>query len=175
MGCHFPLQRLCPTQGSNPHHLCLLHWQADSLSLCHLGSPESQRQWFVCVCESHSVMFDSSTPQTEACQISLSMEFSRQEYWSGLPFPSPRDLPNPGIKPRSPTLQADSLPSEPPGKPAVVCNQLQNSTAGRDPTSCCLGLGWSSGNPPWGTSSCWDLDPGLSRLLEYQHERDTGP
>ena len=41
---------------------------------------------------------------------------SRQEYWSGLPFPSPGDLPNPGIKPRSPTLQADTLPSEPPGK-----------------------------------------------------------
>ena len=41
----------------------------------------------------------------------------RQEYWSGLPYPPPVDLPNPGIKPRSPTLQADSLPSEPPGKP----------------------------------------------------------
>ena len=46
-----------------------------------------------------------------------SMEFSRQEYWSGLPFPSPGDLPNPGIEPRSPALQADALPSEPPGKP----------------------------------------------------------
>ena len=45
------------------------------------------------------------------------MEFSRQEYWSGLPFPSPGDLPNPGIKPGSPTLQADSSLSEPPGKP----------------------------------------------------------
>jgi len=44
------------------------------------------------------------------------MGFSRQEYWSGLPFPSPGDLPNPGIKPRSPTLQADFLPSEPPRK-----------------------------------------------------------
>ena len=44
------------------------------------------------------------------------MEFSRQEYWSGLPFPSPEDLPDPGIEPRSPTLQADSLPAEPPGK-----------------------------------------------------------
>ena len=47
----------------------------------------------------------------------LSMGFSRQEYWSGLPCPSPADLPNPGIKPRSPTLEAESLPSEPPGKP----------------------------------------------------------
>src|SRR5574340_1223802 len=45
------------------------------------------------------------------------MEFSQPEYWSGEPFPSPEDLPNPGIKPRSPTLQADSLPAEPPGKP----------------------------------------------------------
>ena len=44
------------------------------------------------------------------------MEFSWQEYWSGLPFPLPADLPNPGIKPGSPALQADSLPSEPPGK-----------------------------------------------------------
>ena len=47
------------------------------------------------------------------------MIFSRQEYWSGLPCPSPGDLPNPGIKLTSPTLQADSLPSEPPGKPEV--------------------------------------------------------
>ena len=46
-----------------------------------------------------------------------SMEFSRLEYWSGQPFPSPGDLPNPGIKPRSPAWQADSLPAEPQGKP----------------------------------------------------------
>ena len=45
------------------------------------------------------------------------MGFSRQEYWSGLPFPSPGDLPDPGIKPRAPTLEADTLTSEPPGKP----------------------------------------------------------
>jgi len=48
------------------------------------------------------------------------MEFPRQEYWSGLPCPSPEDLPDPGIKPGSPTLQADSLPSEPPGKPHTL-------------------------------------------------------
>ena len=47
------------------------------------------------------------------------MEFSRQEYWSGLPFPSLGDLPNPGIELRSPTLQADTLPSEPQGKPYI--------------------------------------------------------
>jgi len=47
------------------------------------------------------------------------MEFSRQEYWSGLPFPFPADFSDPGIEPGSPTLQADSLPSEPPGKPII--------------------------------------------------------
>ena len=57
------------------------------------------------------------TPWTVAHQAPLSMEFSRQEYWSGLPFLSPKDLPNPGIEPMSLALQADSLPSEPPGKP----------------------------------------------------------
>ena len=49
-------------------------------------------------------------------QAPVSMEFSRQEYWSGLPFPSPGDLPYPGIEPKSPALQADSLLSEPPGR-----------------------------------------------------------
>ena len=52
-----------------------------------------------------------------ACQAPLSMEFSRQDYWSGLSCPPPGDIPNPGIKPRSPTLQADSLPFEAPGSP----------------------------------------------------------
>ena len=59
-----------------------------------------------------------ATPWTVAYQVPLSMEFSRQEYWSGLPFPSLGDLPNPGIKPRSRALLADALPSEPPGKPS---------------------------------------------------------
>ena len=57
------------------------------------------------------------TPYTVACQAPLSMGFSRQEYWSGYPLPSPGDLPEPGIELRFPALQADSLPSEPPGKP----------------------------------------------------------
>ena len=59
-----------------------------------------------------------ATPWTVAHQALPSMGFSRQEYWSGLPFPSPGDLPDPGIKPRSPTLQADALTSEPPGNAA---------------------------------------------------------
>ena len=53
-------------------------------------------------------------PWTVAYQAPQTMEFSRQEYWSGLPFPSPGDFPNPGIEPRSSALQADALPSEPP-------------------------------------------------------------
>ena len=61
----------------------------------------------VCVHVSHSVMFDS-----------LSVEFSKQEHWSGLPFPSPGDLPNPGIKPGPPALQADPIASESPGQPS---------------------------------------------------------
>ena len=58
-----------------------------------------------------------ATPWTVAYQASPSMGFSRQEYWNGLPFPSPGDLPDPGIEPKSPTLEADTLTSEPPGKP----------------------------------------------------------
>ena len=61
-----------------------------------------------------------ATPWTVACQAPLSMGLSRQEYWSGLPFPSPGGLPNPGIEPGSPVLLADSLPTEPPGKPEAV-------------------------------------------------------
>ena len=56
-----------------------------------------------------------AAPWTVAYQASPSMGFSRQEYWSGLPFPSPGDLPNPGIEPGSPVLEADALTSEPPG------------------------------------------------------------
>ena len=63
---------------------------------------------------SHVRLF--ATPWTIAYQAHLSMEFSREEYWSGLPFPSPGDLPEPGIEPGSPAFQADGLTSEPPGK-----------------------------------------------------------
>ena len=67
-----------------------------------------------------------ATPWTVAHQAPLSMGFSRQEYWSGLPFPSPGDLPDPGIEPRSPALQADSLTSEPPGKPRLPLESALN-------------------------------------------------
>ena len=80
-----------------------------------------QRTWFqntslhlqLLQCVSWSVISDSATP---ARQASLSMKFSRQEYWTGQPFPPPGDLPDPGIKPGSPVLHTDYLPSEPPGK-----------------------------------------------------------
>ena len=61
-----------------------------------------------------------ATPQTVAYQAPLSMGLSRQEYWSGLPFCSPGDLPDPGIKPRSPALEADFLPSELEGRPYIT-------------------------------------------------------
>ena len=70
---------------------------------------------------SRLLMSDSfATLWTVAGQAPLSMGFSRQEYWSGLPCPPPGDLPSPGTEPRSPTLQADSLPSEPPEKPVAI-------------------------------------------------------
>ena len=72
----------------------------------------------------HPVLSDSATPR--AVQ---STGFSWPEYWSAQPFPPPGDLPNPGIEPRSPTLQGDSLPSEPPGKPRLLADwsHLQNT------------------------------------------------
>ena len=75
-------------------------------------------------------------PWTVASQALQSMGFSRQEYWSGLPFPSPGDLPDPGIEPRSPALQAGALPSELPGKPTSQNGHhqknLQTINAGED-------------------------------------------
>ena len=71
----------------------------------------------------HVLLF--ATPWTVAYQAPPSMEFSRQEYWSGLPFPSPGDLPNPGIQPGSPALRADALPSEPPGNNRSWLSNLQ--------------------------------------------------
>ena len=69
------------------------------------------------LCINCSVMFNSVMPRTAACQLPPSIGFPRQEYWSGWPFPSPGYLPNPGTESGCPALQADSLLSEPPGKP----------------------------------------------------------
>ena len=78
---------------------------------------------FINVCEVKSLSCVQLfvTPWTVAYQAPPSMGFSWQEYWSGLPFPSPGDLPNPGIEPGSSAFQADTLTSEPPGKPLYKC------------------------------------------------------
>ena len=104
------------------------------------------------------------TPWTVARQISLSLGFSRQEYWSGLPLPSRGDLPNPGSEHRSLALQADSLPSEPPGKPLIMTEA--------DVKLRTLHPGWRAGggqtpsqpnSAP--TSKLWDLKPVISTPL----------
>ena len=73
----------------------------------------------VCACVSHSVVFNSVSPRTVTHQAPLSKGFSRQNYWSGLPFPSPGDLPYPGIEPESPSSQVDSLLTELQGKQLI--------------------------------------------------------
>ena len=87
---------------------------------------------------SHVRLF--ATPWNVAYQAPLSMGFSRQEYWSGLPFPSPGDLPNPGIEPRSPSVWADALTSEPPGKPLLSIiwpsNSIPRSLSERTENTC---------------------------------------
>ena len=80
---------------------------------------------YVCVCVLVVQHIQPSvSPKTVAHQDPPSVGFSRQKYWSGLPFPSPGDLPDPEIKPRSPTLQSDFLPSEPAGKPKSGGNSV---------------------------------------------------
>ena len=80
-----------------------------------LKGVDSEPLVWIKVCHSLSRVHLFAIPWTVAQQVPLSMEFSRQEHWSGLLCPSSGDLPNPGIKLRSPTLQAGSLPAEPPG------------------------------------------------------------
>ena len=101
--------RLGSVQGLN---LC---YHGHSIHGCIIQALSGYRQR-LCEGVSCSVTSDSKTPWTVALQDPLSLRLSRQEYWSGLPFPSSRDLPNPGNKTRFPALQADSLSSEPPGK-----------------------------------------------------------
>ena len=127
-GCHFLLQGILPTQGLNPYLLYLLHWQANSLPLSLPGKPSFESTPVIYTIfnmkesesVSHSVLSDFATPWTVVLQPLLSMGFSRQEYFSGLPFHSPGDLPNPRTKPGSLALLADSLLPEPPGKPILI-------------------------------------------------------
>jgi len=93
------------------------------LNFCRIGpfilwpSPFHSPTWHIMHAMSLYSCPTLATPWTVANQALLSIVFSRQEHWSGLPCPPPGDLPNPGIEPRSPVLQTDCLPSEPPGKP----------------------------------------------------------
>ena len=82
---------------------------------------EVQEGWYICGVGLVAKLCPTLVTQwTVACQTFLSMGFSRQEYWSGLPFPSPGDLSDPGIEPGAPALQAGSLPTELQGKPKIV-------------------------------------------------------
>ena len=81
--------------------------------LSYVCKKKKERKWL-----SHVQLF--ATPWTVAYQASLFMGFSRQEYWSGLPFTSPGDLPDPVIEPQSPALEADALTSEPPAKAYLI-------------------------------------------------------
>ena len=78
----------------------------------------------ICCLVAKSCLNPFATLWTVACQSPLSIEFSRKEYWRGLPLPSPGNLPHPGIEPRSPALQVDALPSEPPGKSKVEWTEV---------------------------------------------------
>ena len=80
----------------------------------------------LCMCELLSHVQLLVTPWTVTCQASLPTDFSRQEYWSGLPFPLPGVLPDPGMETESPTVQADSSPSEPPGNPICSFSSKQS-------------------------------------------------
>ena len=83
-------------------------------------------KYIVCVCVITQSCVTVSDPMDCSPPGSSVLEFSRQEYWNGLPFPSPGDLPNPEIEPGSPALQADSLLTEPPGKPKTCCTRWHN-------------------------------------------------
>ena len=91
-----------------------------------------------------------ATPWTIAHQAPPFMGFSRQEYWSGLPFPSPEDLPNPGTEPRSPTLQAGALTSEPP----LAQRKSLKSHSNRRHYYHCYPV---AGHLPWGAIQCLSL------------------
>ena len=121
--------------------LCLNVSSYKDTSHSELGTTHMTSCYFECECESHSVMSDSLQPPEVACQAPLSLGFPRQEYWSGLPFPFPGELPDLRIKPRSLSLQPDSLLSEPPGKCLVTFIIGPPKTGGslwRDLTECGL-------------------------------------
>ena len=110
------------------YHILPLYWQIWASLVAQLvkNLPAVQETWVRSLgwkdplekeMATHSSILAWKIPWTITYQAPLSMGFSRQEYWSRLPFSSPGDVPDPRIEPRSPALQADSLPSEPSGKP----------------------------------------------------------
>ena len=98
---------------SDPPRTPALPPRGESSGFSDLFPPLPTTSWRECMLSHFSRVRLFASPWTLAHQAPLSMGFSRQEAWSGLPFPSPEDLPDPGIEPRSLTLQVDSLPSEP--------------------------------------------------------------
>ena len=130
VGFHALLQRIFPIQGLN---LGLLYYRQ---ILSHLSHKESYIYFkyisvyiYIWKWKSPSCIWPFATPWTIP-----SMEVSRPEYWRGLPFPSPGDLTTPGIKPRSPTLQVDSLPAESQGKPKKTWVSSLSLLQGISPT-----------------------------------------
>ena len=109
-------------------YFCRMHYRAAQANKCKnviATSPEATLDCYGITCSDAQLCF--CNPWTIAHQAPLSMNFSEQEYWSGLPFLSPGDLPDPGIEPRSPALQACSLPTEPPGKPHQTGDKIKGT------------------------------------------------
>ena len=125
-GLIYPLPADLPSPGIKPISPVFPALQAGSLPNEPPGKPRCCYK--TCWSLSHVRLF--AMPWIVALQAPLPMEFSRQEYWSGLPFPSPGDLPNPGIKHGSPALQVGSLPSEPSGKSRCYYTGLQMRNLG---------------------------------------------
>ena len=122
----FPFLKVSVSLISHTSSVCLLiSFKRYSLYLCGVSTPNARvRVQLLCRVQlfvTPWTVAHQAPPWTVARRASLSMEFFRQEYWSGWLFPSSGDLPNPGIGLRSPTLQADSLPFEPPGKSIYIC------------------------------------------------------
>ena len=134
VSCHALLQGIFPTQGLNSGLLqCrwILYWLSHQGNL---GKPLFLGYLFTNICGDCCSVAKSchsfATPWTIAQQTPLSMGFSRQEYWSGLPFPSPGDLSILGIKPMSPALAGGFFTTEPPGKPRYTVPETEQEPVG---------------------------------------------
>ena len=132
-----------------PRNPQTLHPKIPSLESCETQQSLGTRQGVqVAMCQSLSCIQLFAVSWTVTCQAPLAMKFSRQEYWSGLSFPSPGDLPDPGIEPRSPpTLQSDSLPSVPPAANSKPWNFTTSSSNFGSATERAAGC-WARDNFP---------------------------